>query len=558
MKKYNTYKILLVFLALIISCFELQINLLYSQPVIEEWVRRYPDSGYGFSGFSGIGHDIITDDYGNSYVTGSAILNSNDIYCCTIKYKPNGDSAWTRLYSNEILQAGRSNYAIAIDKSSNIYTAGGEWVSGNSSDFLIIKYDSSGNQKWVKHYNGLASDEDGATAIVIDNAGNIYVTGYTSYGGNSFAYCTIKYNSSGDEIWVRHYGIPRPSTQAKSMTVDANCNIYITGTHNYRLTTISYDSSGNLRWAQVFQPYGGEANSIALDSANNVFITGFTYTNNFITIKYSSTGEENWIRYYSYTALNDPSESSAFSIKIDKTGNVYVGGNAKFTSTGKAYLGIIKYNNSGDTIWERHFQLIAIIYPTAMTIDSFNNIYITAGAVDSNIIGRSFRYFTLCYDSVGKYRWSIFYEPYSHFESKSTCITTDNYGNVFVSGFAANPKSVVHDLCTVKYSQPLFGIKKIDKNIPYKHRLYQNYPNPFNPETKIKFDVAQESGNQRMEVKIIIFDVLGRIIDIPLNEYLSSGYYELKWNSINFSTGIYFYQLCIGNISETNKMVLIK
>ena len=55
-----------------------------------------------------------------------------------------------------------------------------------------------------------------------------------------------------------------------------------------------------------------------------------------------------------------------------------------------------------------------------------------------------------------------------------------------------------------------------------------------------------------------IYDILGKEIAIPVNEILSPGEYEIEWNATEFSTGIYFYSLNYGNLSESRKMLLIK
>ena len=89
--------------------------------------------------------------------------------------------------------------------------------------------------------------------------------------------------------------------------------------------------------------------------------------------------------------------------------------------------------------------------------------------------------------------------------------------------------------------------------MPKGYSLSQNYPNPFNPTTKIKFSIPI-SGN----VKIIIFDPLGKEIQILLNEYKSIGSYEIDFNSSLLSSGIYFYQLISGKYSKTKKMIILK
>ena len=97
------------------------------------------------------------------------------------------------------------------------------------------------------------------------------------------------------------------------------------------------------------------------------------------------------------------------------------------------------------------------------------------------------------------------------------------------------------------------GIEPVSSEIPTRFALYQNYPNPFNPVTKIKFDIPK-SGN----VKIIIYDALGRQITELLNQQLQPGVYEADWDASNHPSGVYFYKLSAENNTETKKMVLIK
>jgi hypothetical protein len=559
MKKNYIYKILPLLLALLFNCLQLQKGNLFSQPVIQEWVKRYPDSVYGFNGLT---DDIAVDDLGNSYITGAAYFNTYDNYCCTIKYKPNGDTAWTRLYSGVPLVGGKLTSAIAVDKSYNVYVTGYDLNQQNNFDFITIKYDSSGNQKWAKRFNGTANNEDIADAIAIDNAGNIYVTGYSSIGGSTFSICIIKYDKDGNELWVREYGSPAVMANGKSITVDKYCNIYITGKHN-NLITFSYDSSGVLRWAQEYQlNYGSIGNSIALDTNNNVFITGYigggsdpqSPGEKYITIKYSNTGVQQWIRYYSYSTLQYPCDCEAFTISIDKDENIIVSGKAHFDFLPKSYFGIIKYSNSGDTIWERHLQMETISYYTDMTLDKFSNIYVTSGAADTTLYQHKHTYFTLKYDSSGYLLWTKRFSPNSYFASDATCIASDKNGNIYISGISGNLNSYTSDMCTIKYSQPLYSIKEIKKTMPNEYELFQNYPNPFNSTTKIRINVPKYVENN--EVKIIIFDILGREIDNLAGRQLNPGNYETEWDASNYSSGVYFYQLNVDDFIQTKKMIL--
>jgi photosystem II stability/assembly factor-like uncharacterized protein len=95
-------------------------------------------------------------------------------------------------------------------------------------------------------------------------------------------------------------------------------------------------------------------------------------------------------------------------------------------------------------------------------------------------------------------------------------------------------------------------------NPPVKFSLHQNYPNPFNPVTKIRFDIPSETGSQKSEVKLVIYDLSGREILTLMNEAKQPGTYEVTFDGSNFASGVYFYKLKAGDFIETKKMLMIK
>ena len=96
-------------------------------------------------------------------------------------------------------------------------------------------------------------------------------------------------------------------------------------------------------------------------------------------------------------------------------------------------------------------------------------------------------------------------------------------------------------------------VKNKETNIPNKFNLLQNYPNPFNPETTIQYEI-----NEPCNVKLDIYDMLGNHIAALLDEYKNTGSYKKKFNGVNLSSGLYFYQLRAGNFISTKKMLLIR
>lgn len=89
--------------------------------------------------------------------------------------------------------------------------------------------------------------------------------------------------------------------------------------------------------------------------------------------------------------------------------------------------------------------------------------------------------------------------------------------------------------------------------IPATFALYQNYPNPFNPVTQIEYDLPQNA-----QVKLGLFDILGRKIKILLDEGKQAGYHTYKFDAGNLASGVYLYRIQADNFISTKKMLLMK
>jgi subtilisin-like proprotein convertase family protein len=92
-----------------------------------------------------------------------------------------------------------------------------------------------------------------------------------------------------------------------------------------------------------------------------------------------------------------------------------------------------------------------------------------------------------------------------------------------------------------------------ENNYKTGYSLSQNYPNPFNPVTEIKYSIPN-AGN----VKLIVYDALGRELSVPVNGRENAGEHSIIFNASELSTGIYFYRITAGSYSQTKKMLLIK
>jgi hypothetical protein len=99
----------------------------------------------------------------------------------------------------------------------------------------------------------------------------------------------------------------------------------------------------------------------------------------------------------------------------------------------------------------------------------------------------------------------------------------------------------------------VLSAKEVGSDLPKLFVLDQNYPNPFNPATTIQYQLPFSS-----EVKLVVYDMLGRAVQTLVNTRQNAGSYQATFNSSNLSSGVYFYKLQAGSFNQTKKMLLIK
>lgn len=110
----------------------------------------------------------------------------------------------------------------------------------------------------------------------------------------------------------------------------------------------------------------------------------------------------------------------------------------------------------------------------------------------------------------------------------------------------------------VTFPQIITSVQTHSLIAPENFKLYDNYPNPFNPVTKIKFDIPSNVKGQMSNVRLIVYDVLGKEVESLVNQELNGGSYEVEFNGSNLSSGIYFCKIEAGSFVDTKRMVLMK
>ncbi len=106
----------------------------------------------------------------------------------------------------------------------------------------------------------------------------------------------------------------------------------------------------------------------------------------------------------------------------------------------------------------------------------------------------------------------------------------------------------------IKYIPPIISfVKEIEEGSSESFSLFQNYPNPFNPSTTISYSILQDG-----HVTLKVYDILGNEVASLVDEEKQSGLFNVEFNASNLSSGVYYYQLKIGEFTFTKKLVLMK
>jgi hypothetical protein len=421
--------------------------------VQQAWIARHNGSGNDYDG----GKAIAVDGSGNVYVTGESIRSGTGADYATFKYDSTGQQQWVAYY-NGPGNSGDVPWAMAIDASGNVYVTGSSGF-GPAYDYATIKYNSAGEEQWVARYNGPGKRYDVPRALAVDGSGNVYITGESDGLGNTNAYATIKYNSAGHEEWVARYNGAGNSAAASALAIDLSGNVYVTGGsagpngfHDY--ATIKYNSSGEEQWVALYSGPGNAndgAHAIALDNLDNVYVTGSSLNADngfdYATIKYNSVGEEQWVARYGGPGVDNNIES----IVLDESSNVYVTGTSSGSVNNADYV-TIKYDTSGTEEWVARFDGPAHASDSArgIALDGSGNVYVTGTSYTPQ--GSSYDYATIKYNSSGEQVWVARYNGPGNEPDEAKAIAVDDSGNVYVTGDSAD-LGFNSDFATIKYVQ---------------------------------------------------------------------------------------------------------
>jgi photosystem II stability/assembly factor-like uncharacterized protein len=426
-------------------------------------------------------------------------------------------------------------------------------ISFNPLKAQWVPIDSTLNQRW--------------TSVFFTNESTGYVAGYLSAPQY---YAKIEKTTNGGISWYP-LTIPPPITADGYLLVniffiDANTGFVPGGRVGYYVYgMILKTTNGGNNWDTLSLPPNNEYTSVYFVNSSTGYATGYAIIvkttnggtswttqnpNNFGnymtkvvftdastgyaaglsgTILKTTDGGNNWLAENSGTSVDfngldfaDANTGVAVGGFSDNSANVIV----RTTNAGNNWV-TIDYSTSTCMLWRVRFMSPTVGYIAGYcgqiikTTDGGASWCVQSSPVNNN--------FTECF-----------------FTSNSTGYIAGRAPIPGMQGFILKTTNG-GGICT-----PI-GITPAGNEIPSQYYLYQNYPNPFNPTTKISYSLPKAG-----HVKLIVIDVLGRVVTTLVNKELRPGKYETTWNASNYPSGIYFYRFTTGSNTETRKMVLVK
>jgi hypothetical protein len=435
---------------------------------------------------------------------------NDDIYL--LKTDRYGKEEWNRIFEVG-KNAGSEDEYDDEARDVLILSDGSILVLGDSENRLYLsKWTLEGEIIWEKFYGNPYSDSP--SKFIQDSKGNLLVVGgTTNTTDNSKNVLLLKIDpGSGDLLWRKDYG-SSDVEEGFDIAESSDGGYVIIGNYQQQndpnIYAVKVDNSGNLAWDKIYQASSKRGVKTILLTSDNGYITcGYTLTQDKgmqgFLLKLDSDGEVAWEKNFGENHVDFFSSV----VQTEDGGFLCVGSKNQFFSSEYVYddIWLVKTSYQGDFIWEKKF----------------------GGELN---------------------------------EKGTDIIKTENKGYAFLGETESfTPKSKIYFFQTNSEGS-VTGLKNSFADIiPVDFVLFQNYPNPFNPLTTIKFVIPTSTGSKShtTNVKLNIFDILGNEVALLLDNTLSEGIYQVQFNAQHLATGIYFYQLKVGTVKQTKKMILIK
>ena len=289
-------------------------------------------------------------------------------------------------------------------------------------------------------WGGAFTDE--ANEIAFASDGSVYVAGTTESADGDRDAVVLKYGPNRELVWTRTYGLPQSDAGfadefATGLAVDAANNAYVTGQFGTGVLFLAkFSSDGDLVWDTTWGLNGTIGTSAAIDAAGNVYVAGLSFAidggandSEALLLKFTPDGAVAWARAWGGAGFD-----AGRAVTVGADGGIYMAGetNSFFANDGF----VVKFNDLGDVVWERDWGVDGVQAPfTGLTSvfgiagDGLGNVYITGNTSDS---GHLKNIILVKFNSAGSLLWDRVGGP-GFGNGSDVAVSADNTA-VFVSG----------------------------------------------------------------------------------------------------------------------------
>lgn len=337
--------------------------------------------------------------------------------------------------------------------------------------------------------------------------------------------------------------------------LDSNTALLTITPPPFSATFIYKTLNGGASWEQVFSQNGGFINNIHMVNQLYGLAYGDPIGGKWTVIR-TTDGGASWNRISTEPASNGPEIGLYFnSLCVTDSLHIWFLGEQR----------IYKSSNGGFT-WSNYetpnfYTSVWFINNSVGMTSSYINAGLStnAGAFWNQVaIPGGGSYYSLAGSGANDF-WYVSHGYIYHTEDFGTSWTSEmvTFDQFFEIEFMTIGQSVIGyaggaNGSIARYEGTISSVNSI-QHVSSEYSLGQNYPNPFNPKTTIIYSLPV-SGH----VSIKVFDVLGREVTELINDHIGAGTHSINFDALNFTSGIYFYQLQSGDFIETKRLVLLK
>jgi hypothetical protein len=431
--------------------------------------------------------------------TWSSSTGSDDVYL--IKTDPSGDTLWTKTYGGT-----HGDYGYSVQKTSDGgYTIAGETYSFGAglNDVYLIKTDPSGDTLWTKTYGGTGYDY-GWSVQQTSDGGYIIAGGTHSFGAGNADVYLIKADSSGDTLWTKTYG---------GTTDDKGWSVQQTSDEGYIIV------GETEAYVEVYDVY---------------------------LIKADSSGDTLWTKTYS-RSNND----RGYSVQQTSDEGYIIAGKTGSFGVGNEDVYLIKTDPSGDTLWTKTYGGTTDDKGWSVQQTSDEG-YIIAGGTYSFGAGNADVYLIKA-NSSGDTLWTKTYGGTDNDIGHSVQQTSD--GGYIIVGETYSFGAGLYDVYLIKTEKQASGIEECT---PEAFPVLRASPDPCLGSVELEYSIENSS-----DVRVDIYNIIGRKLVTLENEHKEAGNYTVTWNGIDqYSNevpgGVYLIFLSADNHMVTGKVTVLR